>query len=168
MRRVLADGNIQAACLASRLPVCSVGIEERRQEALLQICRQVGMDACDERTSERSAADAVVKLIEFASRSNGQSGQNLDIEVYGGTRNSVQQQNATRLLADYSAAWLEPKESTGRKEKRKTSLTHTGLLMEGVSVKLVPKMGPWLLHSRVFGLGPYKDGNIGVRVFPER
>jgi hypothetical protein len=30
------------------------------------------------------------------------------------------------------AAWLERKESTGRKEKRKTSLTHTGLLMEGV------------------------------------
>jgi hypothetical protein len=37
------------------------------------------------------------------------------------------------------AAWLECKESTGRKEKteranrkRKTHLTHTGLLMEGV------------------------------------
>jgi hypothetical protein len=37
------------------------------------------------------------------------------------------------------AAWLECKESTGRKEKteranrkRKTHLTHTGLLMEGL------------------------------------
>jgi hypothetical protein len=42
------------------------------------------------------------------------------------------------------AAWLECKESTGRKEKteranrkRKTHLTHTGLLMEGLQPEIV-------------------------------
>jgi hypothetical protein len=42
------------------------------------------------------------------------------------------------------AAWLERKESTGRKEKRKTSLTHTGLLMEGVEEILKARI--WKLH----------------------
>jgi hypothetical protein len=44
------------------------------------------------------------------------------------------------------AAWLERKESTGRKErenrKRNTLLTHTGLLMEGVSADSRSILGP--------------------------
>jgi hypothetical protein len=43
------------------------------------------------------------------------------------------------------AAWLERKESTGRKErenrKRNTLLTHAGLLMEGVERRL--PFGSW-------------------------
>jgi hypothetical protein len=57
------------------------------------------------------------------------------------------------------AAWLECKESTGRKEKtekanrkRKTHLTHTGLLMEGVGRR-------YLSFYQLLALGLEKFGN---------
>jgi len=66
------------------------------------------------------------------------------------------------------AAQLECKESTGRKEKKtkkKTHLTHTGLLMEGVSLpkdrrmaRGLPRSGPGITFPLVYQI---EQNNLG-------